>query len=320
MLTRSPIFPVMNSTSEQKKHAALRILKKLVDNGFQALYAGGYVRDKVLGLPDSGDIDIATNARPETVSRLFGQTISVGEQFGVIIVVMEGIPFEVATFRSDIGISDGRHPAEIVFTDARSDALRRDFTINGMFYDPISDKIIDYVGGQEDLTEGIIRFIGDPEERIAEDKLRILRAIRFAVRFGFQLEKQTFKAIQSHASEIAQVSMERIQQELVKMLEIGKPRQMIELLYESRILHYILPEIEDLKDVPQDPKWHPEGDVLEHTIRVMEGLVGKSIELQLAGLFHDVGKPMSTIISEDKISTPEHAKVGADITREILER
>ena len=139
-------------------------------------------------MPDSGDIDIATNARPETVSRLFGQTISVGEQFGVIIVVMEGIPFEVATFRSDIGISDGRHPAEIVFTDARSDALRRDFTINGIFYDPISDKI-DYVSGLEDIKAGVIRAIGDPFHRFSEDYLRMLRAIRFAARFNFSVEK-----------------------------------------------------------------------------------------------------------------------------------
>lgn len=298
---------------------AIRIIQVLKSHNHQAVFAGGFVRDMIMNL-DSHDIDIATDATPDQVESYFEKTIPVGKSFGVVRVLIDGTEFEVATFRNDGIYLDGRRPESVSFSSIEEDAKRRDFTINSLFYDPIENKILDYVGGKEDLTEGIIRFIGDPEERIAEDKLRILRGIRFAVKFGFQLEKQTFKAIQFHASEIAQVSMERIQQELVKMLEIGKPRQMIELLYESRILHYILPEIEDLKGVPQDPKWHPEGDVFEHTIRVMEGLVGKSIELQLAGWFHDVGKPMSTIINEGKISTPEHAKVGADITREILER
>ncbi len=304
---------------DDMKTKAIRIIQVLKSHNHQAVFAGGFVRDMIMNL-DSYDIDIATDATPDQVESYFKNTIPVGKKFGIVKVLIDGTEFEVATFRNDGIYLDGRRPESVSFSSIEEDAKRRDFTINSLFYDPIEDKILDYVGGQEDLTEGIIRFIGDPEERIAEDKLRILRAIRFAVRFGFQLEKQTFKAIQSHASEIAQVSMERIQQELVKMLEIGKPRQIIELLYESRILHYILPEIEDLKGVPQDPKWHPEGDVFEHTIRVMEGLVGKSIELQLTGWFHDVGKPMSTIISEGKISTPEHAKVGADITREILER
>lgn len=320
MLTRSPIFPVMNSTSEQKKHAALRILKKLVDNGFQALYAGGYVRDKVLGLPDSGDIDIATNARPETVSRLFGQTISVGEQFGVIIVVMEGIPFEVATFRSDIGISDGRHPAEIVFTDARSDALRRDFTINGMFYDPISDKIIDYVSGLEDIQAGVIRAIGDPLQRFSEDYLRMLRAVRFAARFNFSIEKNTWEALKENAGKIVSISAERIFAELDKMLLQDRPEIAIELLDQSDLLKYVLPEISALKGVPQPPDFHPEGDVFIHTLKALK-LMHKNPSSVTAWsvLLHDCGKPATFSLS-DRIRFNNHDRVGAAISREVLKR
>lgn len=300
------------------KRIARKIAETLKARGFQAVYAGGYVRDMLLGL-ESHDIDIATDARPEDVEEIFERTIPVGKSFGVVRVLEELVEFEIATFRTDGIYTDGRRPDSVEFSSIEEDAKRRDFTINGLFYDPIEDKVLDFVGGKADLEKGIVRFIGDPEERIEEDRLRILRGIRFAVRFGFEIEKETFAAIKRNAYRISDVSMERIQQELVKMVELGKPRKVIELLSESGLLREILPEIAILKGVPQDPIWHPEGDVMEHTIRVMEGLVGKSLELQFAGFFHDVGKPETTSIG-GRITTPGHAKVGAGITRAVLER
>lgn len=294
------------------------IAKVLRDHGYQAVYAGGVVRDKLLG-KESHDIDIATSATPDQVEALFEKTIPVGKAFGVVRVLIDGDEFEVATFRSDFG-TDGRRPERVEFSSIEEDAKRRDFTINGLFYDPIDDKVIDYVGGKGDLEKGVIRFIGDPEARIAEDRLRILRGIRFAVRFGFEIESETYAAIKKHAATVLEVSAERIQQELIKIIEIGKPRKAMELLFDSGLIKYILPEIEVIKGVPQDPIWHPEGDVLEHTIRVMEALVGESLEVQFGGLFHDVGKPMTTIVEGDRIRTPGHAKEGAAITRQVLER
>ena len=201
----------MNDVAPQvRRHAALSIISHLVHNGYTALFAGGYVRDMLLGTPDKGDIDIVTNATPQTVSGLFAHTIGVGAQFGVVIVMQGGIPFEVATFRGDVGIRDGRHPAHIVFTDARHDAQRRDFTINGMFYDPLADTVLDYVNGQADLAGRVIRCIGDPAQRFKEDWLRLLRAVRFAARLDFSIDQATWDAVKSDAANITNISLERI--------------------------------------------------------------------------------------------------------------
>ena len=301
------------------KTEALYIIKKLHEHSFQAVYAGGYVRDTILGVP-SHDIDIATDATPEQVESIFDKTIATGKVFGVIRVQVGDEIIEVATFRKDGQYTDGRRPDSVEFCSMKDDVLRRDFTINGMLFDPITDEIIDFVGGREDLKKGLVRFIGDADSRIAEDKLRMLRGVRFAARFG-SIEPETLDAIKRHAKEIHTVSAERIQEELVKMLKVGKPRRVVELLFETGLMHEILPEVEILKGTPQDPKWHPEGDVLEHTIRVMEQLVGECDELLIAGMFHDIGKPDSTIIEDDgRVRSPDHAKVGADISREIMKR
>lgn len=295
------------------------IAQVLKDNGHQAVFCGGVVRDMILELPNH-DVDVCTSATPDQVEALFDKTLSIGKSFGVIVVIVDGVQVEVATFRTDGIYKDGRRPESVEFSSMEEDAKRRDFTINGLFYDPIEDMVIDHVGGIRDLQKGVIRFIGDPEARIAEDRLRILRGVRFAIRFGFEIEPETLAAIKRNADKVLEVSAERIQQELIKIVELGKPRKALELLSESGILKHILPEIEALKKCKQDPVWHPEGDTLEHTIRVMENLVGESLELQFSALFHDVGKPETTIVEDGRIKSPGHAKAGAAITRQILER
>lgn len=302
--------------SSSMSDSALFIVKTLQDKGYTTVYAGGCVRDMLLG-KEPHDIDIASNATPDEVEFLFDKTVPVGKSFGVVRVIVNNYEFEVATFRNDGNYSDGRRPDSVSFSSIEDDAGRRDFTINGMFYDPIAGKVLDFVGGESDLRNSILQFIGNPNERIEEDRLRILRGIRFSIRFGFDLGEETFNAIKTNASRIHDVSQERISQELVKIIELGKPRQAMLLLDQSGLLKEILPEIYALKGVRQDPIWHPEGDTFSHTLLVMENLVGKSIELQFAGLFHDVGKPSTTVIG-DRITSRGHAQVGADMTRDIL--
>ena len=316
----SHIFPIMISQPGQKNFLALKIIKKLVENGYEALYAGGYVRDMVMGNPNIGDIDIATNAKPEIILSLFPQTISVGEQFGVIIVVLEGIPFEVATFRSDIGISDGRHPSEVSFTDARSDALRRDFAINGMFFDPLTEKVIDYVSGLDDIKAGIVRAIGDPFQRFSEDYLRMLRAVRFSARFNFKIEKDTWEALRENAARIVSISAERIFSEIDKMLRQGRPENAFELLDQSGLLKEVLPEISALRDVPQPPDFHPEGDVFKHTIKALSLMKPDPSQVTAwSVLLHDTGKP-ATLTFQDRIRFNNHDRVGAVLSKDILKR
>jgi poly(A) polymerase len=302
-----------------KEIAARKIVEKLVRNGYQALYAGGYVRDMLLGLEAGGDVDIATNASPETITGLFPRTVSVGEQFGVTVVVCEGVPFEVATFRSDQGIADGRHPGHVVFTDAREDALRRDFTINGMFFDPLSNQVLDYVGGREDLQKKVVRAIGDPALRFEEDYLRLVRAIRFAARFEFTIEDATWNAIAAKKEGIRRISAERILQELDKMLTGPHPDRAIELLHRSGLLAIILPEVETLSGVKQPEKFHPEGDVFVHTIKALSLLSSPSLILAWSVLLHDIGKPPTMQVT-DRIRFHNHNLVGARMAEELLRR
>ena len=297
---------------------AIQIIETLKSNGFQAVFAGGYVRDMLL-VAKSGDIDIATNALPEQVESLFEKTVPVGKAFGVIVVVIDNFEFEVATFRNDGQYSDGRRPDSVEFSSIEEDAKRRDFTINGLFYDPVDAKVLDFVNGESDIKAGIVRFIGDAEARIAEDKLRLLRGVRFALRFDFDLEQASYEAIKKNAEQVSLVSKERIMAELVKMMKLEKPRRMFELLFDTGLIHYVLPDIEALQGVEQDPNWHPEGDVLEHTIRVMGHLKGESLEVQFAGMFHDVSKPETAEKIDGRITNREHARIGAKKTREILE-
>jgi len=297
------------------------IIQRLKDNGYEAYIAGGAVRDMLMGVQPH-DYDIVTSAIPEEVERVFSdkKNLAIRKSFGVIVVIINDIEYEIATMRIDSNSSDGRRPDSVEFTsDIKQDAMRRDFTINGMYYAPLNSEIIDFVGGREDLKKGLVRFIGNPDDRIEEDKLRMMRAVRFGARFG-TIETSTLEAVKRHAHEIHSVSKERIQEELIKMLKIGKPRKIIDLLFKTGLMHEILPEFEILKDTIQDVRWHPEGNALSHTLLVMEALVGESIELQFGGMFHDIGKIETTVIEGDRVSSKGHAKAGSRITREIMKR
>jgi poly(A) polymerase len=302
-----------------KNRYACEIVKLLVDNGYQAFFAGGYVRDMLLGQSDEGDIDIATNAAPGVVASLFPQVVGVGEQFGVMIVVKNGIPFEVATFRSDIGICDGRHPGAIVFSGAADDALRRDFTVNGMFLDPVTGQIFDYVDGKKDLEKKIIRAIGNPGKRFEEDYLRLLRAIRFAARFDFNIEENTWEAVKEKAENITRISPERIFQELDKILTGPHPDKALVLLLKSGLLRVILSEVAATVGVAQPPEFHPEGDVFTHTVKALSLLVNPSRITAWSALLHDIGKPRTMTIS-DRIRFSNHSRIGADMAEQILMR
>jgi len=306
-------------SQEIKFEAALGIVKRLIENGCQAVFAGGYVRDMLLGLHGTGDIDIATDATPQTVAALFSRVQPVGEHFGVMLVIERGVPFEVATFRSDVGTIDGRHPREVVFSTAREDAQRRDFTINGLFFDPTKNTVLDYVDGEKDLRKALVRAIGDPEARFKEDYLRLVRAVRFAARFGFEIEAATWEAMKEHAGGIRHIAQERIFQELNKMLTGPHPDRALELLSASSLLALVLPEVETLKGVEQPAEFHPEGDVFTHTVKALSLLEHPSAIAAWSTLLHDIGKP-STMTRRDRVRFNNHHRVGARLARRALER
>jgi poly(A) polymerase len=300
------------------------ICETLQRHGFQALLVGGCVRDLLLGR-EPADYDVATDAMPERVLELFPEGVGVGAQFGVILVPREGIKVEVATFRSDGGYSDGRHPDAVVYSKtALEDVQRRDFTINGLLMRHDSGQILDYVGGQADLRAGIIRAIGEAERRFGEDKLRMLRAIRFAARLGFVIDAATLAAIKKLAPEVTQVSAERIREELTKMLTEGAAKRGFALLDETGLLQQILPEISALHGVDQPPQYHPEGDVWTHTMLMLEGLTaGSPTTLAWGVLLHDVGKPVafrSAAETGDRIRFDGHVDAGVEISGRICRR
>jgi len=312
------------------KAFATSIVETLRQRGFQAYLVGGCVRDLLLGR-EPKDYDVATNATPDQVMRIFPETYAVGVQFGVVLVpAPEGDvagnvstkTVEVATFRSDVGYSDGRHPDEVRFSqDPREDVARRDFTINGMLLDPVSGDVLDYVGGREDLRAGIIRTIGEPEHRFAEDKLRMLRAVRFAARFEYAIEAGTFAAIQKLAPEIQVVSRERVRDELTRMLTEGHGRRAFLLLDESGLLREVLPEISAMKGVEQPAEFHPEGDVFVHTLLLLENLPQPCPPtLAWGALLHDVGKPATFRVAPDRIRFDNHVEVGVKMAEEICRR
>ena len=269
-----------------------RICRTLRANGHQAFLVGGCVRDLVLGR-EPADFDVATDAVPERVQELFPNSNAVGAQFGVLIVTEEGTHVEVATFRSDVSYSDGRHPDAVVYSHTpQDDVQRRDFTINGLLLDPQTGEVLDFVGGKADLQAKLIRAIGDPARRFAEDKLRMIRAVRFAARLGYTIEPATFAAIRDRAREIGQVSAERQRDELTKTLTEGAARRGFELLDDLGLLTHVLPEVVRMKGVQQPAQFHPEGDVWVHTRLMLEGLsAGCSPTLAWGALLHDVGKP-----------------------------
>jgi poly(A) polymerase len=327
------------SMSDSRQFAA-SVVQALRKHGHQAFFVGGCVRDLLLQREPS-DYDVSTSAAPGQVMRIFPATYAVGAQFGVVLVPIpradsderQAYPdatavsskagaVEVATFRTDVAYSDGRHPDQVRFTqDPREDVARRDFTINGLLLDPITGKVLDFVGGRQDLDARLVRAIGEPERRFAEDKLRMLRAVRFAARFDYKIEAGTFAAIQQLASHIGQVSHERIRDELTRMLTEGHARRAFLLLDESGLLREVLPEIAAMKGVQQPPRYHPEGDVFVHTLLLLENLPERCPPtLAWGALLHDVGKPPTFRVAPDRIRFDGHVEVGVRMAQEICRR
>jgi poly(A) polymerase len=319
---------------------ATAIVQILRQKGFQAYFVGGSVRDLLLGR-EPKDFDVATDATPDQVMEIVPDTYAVGAQFGVVLVPApdtnsvidvsadissKSHAIEVATFRSDIGYSDGRHPDEVRFSkDPREDVARRDFTINGMLLDPLKGRtpgeVLDFVGGRRDLEAGIIRTIGDPEQRFGEDKLRMLRAVRFAARFEYSIEPATFAAIQKLADQIQMVSHERVRDELTRMLTEGHARRAFLLLDESGLLKPVLPEISAMKGVDQPVEFHPEGDVFVHTLLLLDNLPSPCpMTLAWGALLHDVGKPATFRVAPDRIRFDGHVEVGVKMVEAICRR
>jgi len=305
---------------ESNKAAAIDIIGKLQEKGHIAYLAGGCVRDMLRGETPK-DYDIATSALPEEITSIFTKTREVGVHFGVVIVIVNNQAFDVATFRNDGSYKDGRHPEEVTFSTPQDDTARRDFTVNGIFFDPISEKYIDFVEGKSDIDKKVIRAIGEPNLRFQEDHLRLLRAIRFAARFDYKIEAETWNSIKSNASGITKISKERIRDELTKIL-LNENRVLgFDLLVESGLMEHIIPEILQLKGCEQPPQFHPEGDVFVHT-RLMLSLLkdAPSIELVLSVLLHDIGKPATYSFDEeaDRIRFNGHDKLGAEMSEQIL--
>jgi poly(A) polymerase len=329
------------------KDTAISIVKRLREAGHTAYFNGGCVRDMVRGV-EPEDIDIATSATPEQVQALFTKTVPVGAAFGVVLVIEDGHQFEVATFRSDEAYVDGRRPTSVRYGSPEEDAQRRDFTINGLFLDPlttemqsnlsvsgeprygeaasrgqdpIADQIIDFVGGRADIERKLVRTIGEPRERFTEDKLRLLRCVRFAANLGYEIEPATFDAVKEMAAQIQVVSAERIRDELVKILTRPHAGRGLELLDASGLLREILPEIAAMKGVEQPAEFHPEGDVFQHTRLMLDTLpANPSTVLAFAVLLHDVGKPPTFIRAPDRIRFNDHDRIGAEMTETILRR
>jgi len=304
------------------KAAATDIARRLQEAGHTAYFAGGCVRDELLG-HDPHDYDIATSAKPTEVRKLFPHTQAVGAHFGVILVMEHGRAFEVATFRSDHEYLDGRRPEMVTFSTPEEDAERRDFTINGMFHDPVADKFIDFVGGRADLDSQTLRAIGDAAARFREDKLRLLRAVRFAARFGYKIDPATWEALRTHAADIHAVSAERIREEVLKIFAHPTRVRGFDLLDESGLLREILPEVDKLKGCEQPPQFHPEGDVFVHTRAMLELLPPEAeVSVALSVLFHDIGKPPTFRYhkDEDRIRFSGHDRVGAEMTERVMER
>lgn len=308
----------------EKIRAAGAIVGRLKESGFEAYFVGGCVRDYLRGVIPA-DYDIVTSALPDQVTRLFDRTVAIGARFGVVVVIEGGYSFEVATFRSDDVYEDGRRPSRIHYSSAREDAFRRDFTINGLLMDAGTGEIIDYINGRADLASKIIRTIGEPAVRFGEDYLRMLRAIRFAANLGFTLDADTKKAITEHAPRIKDTSAERVQEELNKILTRGGARRGLEMMAETGILKQLLPEVESMRGVIQPPRFHPEGDVWEHTMIMLKTLSDETApetDLALAWgvLLHDVGKPVSRSEDENGVHFYGHVKQGEAIADGLMRR
>lgn len=300
------------------REGAVEVVRLLRDRGFSAYWVGGCVRDLEMER-EPHDYDIVTDARPDQVAQEFPDAVMVGAQFGVVVVPWRGWRYEVSTFRAEGPYLDGRRPSRVEFVDERADVARRDFTINGLLHDPLTGRTIDYVGGRTDIARRIVRTIGDPERRFAEDRLRMLRAVRLAAELEFDIDPATFAVIRAQAASITQISGERIRDELVRLLVSPGRGRGLRLLRESGLLRAILPEVEAMVGVPQPPEFHPEGDVFTHTVLALEQLSEPHPVLAVATLLHDVGKP-PTMTETDRIRFNGHDEVGAEMTAVICRR
>ncbi len=303
---------------------AEEIISRLTQAGFEAYFVGGCVRDFVRGVIP-GDYDIVTSALPDQVMTLFERTVAVGARFGVIVVMVDGHPYEVATFRSDDVYEDGRRPSQVHFSSASEDVLRRDFTINGLLMNAVTGEIIDDVGGRADIEKKIIRTIGDPAGRFNEDYLRMLRAIRFAANLDFVLDETTKDAICQNAAKIKKISAERVQEELNKILTRGGTRRGFEMMADTGILRQILPEVDKMRGVEQPPRFHPEGDVWQHTLIMLDILSRENkpetdLALAWGALLHDVGKPVTRTEDENGVHFYGHVKLGEPIADDLMRR
>jgi putative nucleotidyltransferase with HDIG domain len=309
-----------NGAGSDRESLAIHIVRELQSRGHMALFVGGCVRDRLLGLHPS-DFDVSTDAAPELLLKYFPKAQTVGAHFGVVLVTKNGgAQVEVATFRTEGAYSDGRRPDAVRFVaDPALDAKRRDFTINGLMQDPLSGKILDFVNGQADLAAGVVRAIGDPERRFAEDHLRMLRGVRFAARLGFQIAPDTMAAIQRLASSINTISAERIRDEIIRILIEGGARRGFEMLDEGKLLQEVLPEVRAFQGVQQPPEFHPEGDVWTHVLLMLDQLKAPSFTLAAGALLHDVGKPPTFEVA-DRIRFSGHAEIGAMMAADIAAR
>lgn len=300
--------------------SAQNVAQRLIDAGHETLFAGGCVRDRLLGKAPK-DYDIATSATPEQVLEVFPKGDSIGAHFGVILVREGGEHFEIATFRTDGAYKDGRRPESVTFATPEEDAQRRDFTVNGLFENPLTGEVIDYVNGKQDLEKKVLQAIRNPAERFQEDALRLMRAVRFATVLDFEIEENTWAAIQENVALLEKISIERIREEFSKIIISKNRRRGLELLVDSGLVNYFLPEVLDLIGCEQPPQWHPEGDVYTHTCIMLEMLKDEpSLELCLGVLFHDIGKPDTYTYDEedDRIRFNGHDAVGAEMTKDIL--
>ena len=313
------------------KSTSLEIIEDLKKAGYEAYWAGGCVRDMLLGIQPK-DFDIVTSAKPDDIERILEHTIPIGKQFGVILAIKNGHSFEIATFRSDAGYSDGRRPDAVEFTNAKEDALRRDFTINAMFYDPSTEEVMDYVEGQKDMRDKLVRFIGNPEERIKEDNLRILRAVRFKNEFDFQYHPDTYQAIKKHVQLVKNISPNRIADELNKMIMGKNAARAFEELFEIGALEIIMPELCRLKGLAQPLIYHQEGDVWDHSMQALSSLTDEDIDsnplpaepaslaLKWATVLHDIGKYETFAQDQERIRYNHHAEAGSETAKQILTR
>lgn len=311
-------------TIKASRDTAITIVQRLQNAGHEAYFVGGCVRDLIRGA-EPGDYDIVTSAKPGEVCSLFPRTVPVGISFGVVIVLEGGRNYEVATFRTENDYGDGRRPSHVEFSTAEGDVHRRDFTVNALLMDPIKGTIIDYVGGKQDIERRLIRTIGIPEERFNEDHLRILRAVRFAANLGYDIDHDTFRAIKQNVSAINRISAERISDELTKLLTHGGARRGMELLAETGLLAEVLPEVDAIRGVEQPPRYHPEGDVWEHTLRMLDLLpsdegVENDLRLAWGVIMHDIGKASTRSENDEGIHFYGHVKEGEKIAEEIMRR